>query len=156
MLAQRDPSKLWRDVITIKTVWKAMLDENNLLYTRLTMVPIGINKQRTLLIRSPCLQEKNLHLLTCHDWLWHPFSAAIHTLMSSAASPVPISDEQWHIRANSYILTEWQQLWTEMLMNFRCSNSQPAVCNDGYRSWTMLSWSGCHNAELSPTFTVRL
>lgn len=70
--------------------------------------------------------------------LWHPVAKVLHAFTSSAASPVPTTDER-HISANSYDLTEWQQLWdteTSRPMNFSNPNLLPPICNLGCKSWT--------------------
>lgn len=114
------------------------MDENNLLHTRVTMVPKGANKQRILLADLPQLTS-------------HLFAVVSPTFVSSVATLVPICDEQWHIRANSYVLTEQQQPWdkeTGMQRNFRSLNLHPPVRNLGYES--------CTRFNRLPTGTARV
>lgn len=79
--------------------------------------------------------------------------------MSTAARPVPISDEQQHIRANGYLLAEWQQLWdtkTGMLMNFRTPSSHHPFAIWDTDSGPGLQQDASHNAEIwvGPIFSV--
>lgn len=136
--------KTWQDAITLKTAWRAMMEEDNLQYT---MVPTGANKQSMLLIRrSAWFQKKTPSPPVPADLpqmaSQHSLSGAIRALIPSAASPMQILDEQWHIRANSCVLAEWERLWdreTGILERFRSPNLYPPVFNVGCRPWTRLN-----------------
>lgn len=68
----------------------------------------------------------------------HLFALSFMHLYPVLPVPVPISDEKWHMRASSYVLTGWQQLW-DRETNFRSLKLHQPLCNLRCKSWTRLN-----------------